>query len=163
MLKRLTFIYLALALPLVAINIIQGFKVKKCKNKQGELLLIEKKIESFAALKKQNEEVRSQYKGFNPEYLYDHLEQMPLANKRIQLIESSTSKTPFYIEKVETLANAVEVDLTEIQSILECIEGNKLEKKPHLTFSEFSIKKNNHPENITYNLNFKLTKREYRD
>ncbi|MCH9632182.1 MAG: hypothetical protein S4CHLAM6_05120 [Chlamydiae bacterium] len=163
MTKKLIFIYLALIFPLVAINAIQGFKLKKHENKQAQLLLLEKKIDAFTALQKQNESVRELYKGFNPEYLYTHLEQLPLANKKIQLIELTTSKTPFYIEKVESLASSVEVDLTEIQTVLECVEGNKIDKKPHLNFSEFSIKKNNHPENITYSLNFKLTKREYRD
>ncbi len=159
--KRLLCIYLILILPIAVLNFTKILKIKKLKKKQTELLFLESRIDSFASIEKANQKVRKKFKSFNPEYLYTFLEQLPLTNNAIQMIETSSEKTPFYIEKKESLANSVEADLSEIKTILERVEGDETPQKPHLTFTEFSLKKNKHPENITYHLNFKLTKREY--
>lgn len=154
-------IYLLFFLPLATLGTTKLIKINQLKRKQKELLHLESQIKTYAAIERSNKALREKFKDFNSEYLYTNLEPLPLMGSVLQIIETSCEKKPFYIEKRESLANPIAVDLTEIKTILERVEGDNIAHKPHLIFSEFSLKKNKNPENITYHLDFKLTKREY--
>ncbi len=161
MIKKLCILYAFLIVPLFFYNFLRAQKLNQWITRNKELVLIQSKIKSFCSLEEQNKKTISDYLDVDQNYLFKTLEQLPLSNQKIQLVETFGEKNQFYFDKQETLAQAVDVDLTDIRSILECVEGNAYDHKPQLFFSEFSLKKNNHPDNIIYSLNFKIIKRDY--
>lgn len=161
MIKKLVFIYLALLSPLLCFNMIKVRQLQSLKKENRDLQLLSLKVKTFTKVEKKNQKTLKKYSSINPEYLFTHLEQLPLTQNKIQLIESPPQATAFYTERGESLAQPVEVDLAEIKTVLERIEGLSFDQKPHLFFTDFSLKKNSDPDNMTYLLNFKMKKREY--
>lgn len=165
MLKKMIVIHTLLIAPLFFYNIINWERLKTLQKRQEDLQSLTTQAQIIHQREKSNERVQNQYRHASEQYLYSEVESLSLLNstQKIQFIESPISENSFYVEKDEGLAHSIQVDLKDLKSILKKIETPPTEfsTKPHLIFSDFSLKKNSDEENILYDLNFKLIKREY--
>ena len=164
MFKKLIVIHLILFSPLLFYNTLKWKKLNSLKKSQSTLKNLSAQVCTFSQIECSNSRTKEKHSGGAAQYLYDELESYNLSSgqQKIQLIESPLSENSFYIEKEESLARSVQVDLKELRTILQKVEGDtSKETKPHLLFQEFSIKKNKKQENGLYDFNFKLIKREY--
>lgn len=165
MLKKTLLIHLLLISPLCFYNLVKWVALKESHQLHTSLFKLHLSAESFSEISSLNKEVINKYHLSDPNYLYHEVELYPLncKSEKIQLVESPLFENSFYKEKLETLARPVKVDLNDLRVLLEKIEApiSPNEKRPHLTISHLSLKKNQKNESLLYDLNFKLIKREY--
>ncbi len=166
MFKRLALIHFVMLLPLVSYNLLKWKQFGSLKNKHTAIVLLTDQIKSFSFTEKENTATKEVYQDPEPNYLYNQIESMATSRdkQKILLIESKGSSSPFYQDKIESLARSICVDLKDLKTLLERVEQSHLksQRAPHLIFNEFSLKKNTGEKNTLYDLNFKLTKREYK-
>ncbi len=166
MIKKLILIHLVLITPLILYNLFCWNKFEKYKDNYNSLVQIQNQIRYLKYVQNKNTQAVACYSQSDPQYLYNQIETFPLSygQKRIQFIESNLAENGFYSEKGQTLTQSVQVDLKDLKLLLEKIEGkmgSNIFSPPHLIVQEFSLKKNMNQENVIYDLNFKLIKKDY--
>lgn len=159
---RLFLIYFLIFSPLVTFNVYKFQILKKGQKTFTNLLLLQNQINEVSSTENYFQSMKLKYQKCDLNYLYSQVEKLPLSknDQKLQLIETPLNANSFYRDKEEALAQTIQVDLKDIVNLLNKIEGDET-KKPHLIFTDFILQKKRDPDNIVYDLNFKLTKREY--
>lgn len=166
MIKKLILLHLALITPLILYNLFCWNKFEKFKENHNSLVQFQNQIRYLKYIQNKNMQAVALYSQSDPQYLYSQIETFPLSydQKKIQFLESNLTENSFYSEKGQTMTQSVQVDLKDLKLLLEKIEGKISSysfSPPHLIVQEFSLKKNKNQENILYDLNFKLIKKDY--
>lgn len=164
MIKRLLIIHTILLCPLLFYNAIKWCEFNSLRKECLALALLQNQATSLSQIITSNLKTKEDYISGNTQYLYDEIESQHFSNntQKIQLIESTLSENSFFVEKEEALAQPILIDLKDLRSILDKVEGTTLNKnKPHIFFQEFFIKKIKNAEDALYELKFKMIKREY--
>lgn len=138
--------------------------------KNSDHFYIDKHLETIPLLEPEIEglkKVLNQHHLVENEAAKKRLEQLQSQNK-ISFTEGVVQTYPYFHETTETLNRPIEVNLTDLKTILSRIENVEIDNQipgpnpPQLIISDFKIdKKKTGDNNEVFQLNMKLIKREY--
>jgi hypothetical protein len=124
---------------------------------------IDKEIETLPLLQQETQELSKLLQhGFpqEEERLKKRLQFLKEQNK-IVCSEGSVKAYATFKETIESFPHPVEVDASDIKTILQKVEGPHPEGAPHLIITDFKLERKKGTSQEVYSLDMKMLKREY--
>lgn len=137
---------------------------------ESDHFYIDKHLETLSFLEPEVEHLQKLVDGSLPisDNLRRRYEQLTGPQNALHFIEGQVRSYPSFQETQESLAHAVEINVTDLEKILSRVEGTRIgsfepiEKRPQLIITDFKIdKKQVSHEHEVFLFNVKLLKREY--
>ena len=143
---------------------------KEARNKEVKALYsntdhyyIDKEIETLPLLQQETQELTKLLQhGFwqEEERLKKRLQFLKEQNK-IVCNEGSIKTYTSFKETIESFSHPVEVDSSDIKTILQKVEGAFPEGSPHLIITDFKLERKKGTSQEVYSLDMKMLSREY--